>query len=97
VRITERCSNVRLDAQQSSRQRALELRLRDRVWPWSLAHAVLPFAGIYDAITRRTITPFLWDVFARFGVLLITSGVLLILHRLSDGETVMWIPGAVFF
>ena len=35
------------DVQQSSRQRALELRLRDRVWPWSFAHAVLPFAGIY--------------------------------------------------
>jgi len=30
-------------------------------------------------------------------VLLITSGLLLILHRLSDGETVMWIPGAVFY
>jgi hypothetical protein len=85
------------DAQQSSRQRALELRLRDRVWPWSFAHAVLPFAGVYYAITRRTITPFLWNVFTRFVVLLITSGVLLVFLRLSDGETMMWIPQAVFY
>ena len=54
------------DGEQSSRQRALERRLRDRAWPWSFAHAVLPFAGIYYAITRRTITPLLWDVVARF-------------------------------
>ena len=85
------------DVQQSSRQRALELRLRDRVWPWSFAHAVLPFAGIYYAITRRTITPFLWDVVARFVVLLITSGLLLILHPLLDGETVMVIGMAVSY
>ena len=85
------------DAQQSSRQRALELRLRDRVWPWSFAHAVLPFAGIYYAITRRTITPFLWDVVAHFVVLLITSGLLLILHPLLDGETVMVIGVVVSY
>ena len=85
------------DVQQSSRQRALELRLRDRVWPWSFAHAVLPFAGIYYAITRRTITPFLWDVVARFVVLLITSGLVLILHPLLDGETVMLIGMAVSY
>ena len=85
------------DVQQSSRQRALELRLRDRVWPWSFAHAVLPFAGIYYAITRRTITPFLWDVVAHFVLLLITSGLLLILHPLLDGETVMAIGVAVSY
>ena len=85
------------DAQQSSRQRALELRLCDRVWPWSFAHAVLPFAGIYYAITRRTITPFLWDVIAHFVVLLITSGLLLILHPLLDGETVMVIGVVVSY
>ena len=48
-------------------------------------------------ITRRTITPFSWDVVARCVLLLITSGVSLFLHRLSDGETVMWIPVAVFY
>ena len=85
------------DAQQSSRQRALELRLRDRLWPWSFAYAVLPFAGVYYAITRRTITPLLWNVFTRFVVLLITSGVLLVLLPLSDSETMMWITQAVFY
>ena len=84
------------DGEQSSRQRALERRLRDRAWPWSFAHAVLPFAGIYYAITRRTITPLLWDVVARFVMSLITSGVLLILQLLSHGGTVNWIPVPVF-
>ena len=79
------------DDQQSSRQRALQRRLHDRVWPWSIAHAVLPFAGIYYAITRRTITPLLWDVVARFVVLLITSGVWLILLRFSDTSN-GWYP-----
>ena len=97
------------DAQQSNRQRALELRLRDRVWPWVFAHAVLPFAGIYYAITRRTITPLLWDAVARFVVLLITIGVAAMLAQLfpykpeslvsgglSDAETVnVWIQVAV--
>tara|TARA_Y100000589_G_scaffold330149_1_gene378882 strand:- start:2415 stop:3110 length:696 start_codon:yes stop_codon:yes gene_type:complete len=86
-----------VDGQQSSRQRALERRLHDRVWPWSFAHAVLPFAGIYYAMTRRTITPLLWDVVARSVVLLITGGVLLILQRLPDVETVMWVPVAVSY
>lgn len=97
------------DAQQSSRQRALENRLRDRVWPWVLAHAVLPFAGIYYAITRRTITPLLWDAVARFVVLLITIGVAAMMAQLfpykpeslvsgglSDAETVnVWIQAAL--
>lgn len=97
------------DAQQSSRQRALELRLRDRVWPWVFAHAVLPFAGIYYAITRRTITPLLWDAVARFVVLLITIGVAVMTAQLfpynpesfvfgglSEAETVnFWIGAAV--
>ena len=94
-------------AHQSSRQRALERRLHDRVWPWVFAHAVLPFAGIYYAITRRTITPLLWDAVARFVVLLITIGVAvmtaqlfpykpesLVFGRLSDAETVNVLIGA---
>ena len=91
--------------------RALEHRLRDRVWPWVFAHAVLPFAGIYYAITRRTITPLLWDAVARFVVLLITIGVAVMTAQLfpykpeslvfgfgglSDAETVnVWIQVAV--
>ena len=50
------------DEQQSSRQLALVRRLQDRAWPRSFPHSLLPFAGIYYSITRRTITPLLWDV-----------------------------------
>ena len=64
------------DDQLSSRQRALVRRLNDRVWPWSFAHWLLPFAGIYYAITRRTITPLVWDVVARVAVALLTAGVM---------------------
>ena len=49
------------DEQQSSRQLALVRRLQDRAWPRSFLHCLLPFAGIYYSITRRTITPLLWD------------------------------------
>ena len=80
-----------VDGQQSSRQRALERRLHDRLWPWSFAHAVLPFAGIYYAMTRRTITPLLWGVVARSVVLLISSRVFLILLAFSDTSN-GWYP-----
>ena len=72
----------RRDAQQSARQLALENRLQDRAWPWSIAHCFLPFAGIYYAITRRTITPLLWDFLARFVVLLASAGILVLFHFL---------------
>ena len=84
------------DDQQSSRHRALVRRLHDRVWPWSFAHALLPFAGIYYAITRRTITPLLWDVVARLVVLLVSTGVVFMLQRLSDAG-LWWIGLVVFF
>ena len=84
------------DDQQSSRHRALVRRLHDRVWPWSFAHALLPFAGIYYAITRRTITPLLWDVVARLVVLLVSTGVVVMLQRLSDAG-LWWIGLVVFF
>ena len=74
------------DAQQSVRQLALERRLQDRVWPWSIAHCLLPFAGIYYAITRRTITPLLWDFIVRFVVLLASAGILVITHVLVPTE-----------
>ena len=74
------------DAQQSVRQLALERRLQDRVWPWSIANCLLPFAGIYYAITRRTITPLLWDFIARFFVLLASAGILVITHVLVPTE-----------
>ena len=84
------------DDQQSSRHRALVRRLHDRAWPWSFAHALLPFAGIYYAITRRTITPLLWDVVARLVVLLVSTGVVVMLQRLSDAG-LWWIGLVVFF
>ena len=84
------------DDQQSSRHRALVRRLHDRVWPWSFAHALLPFAGIYYSITRRTITPLLWDVVARLVMLLVSTGVVVMLQRLSDAG-LWWIGLVVFF
>ena len=84
------------DDQLSSRQRALVRRLHDRVWPWSFAHALLPFAGIYYSITRRTITPLLWDVVARLVMLLVSTGVVVMLQRLSDAG-LWWIGLVVFF
>ena len=82
-----------VDGQQSVRQLALERRLRDRVWPWSFAHAVLPFAGIYYAITRRTITPLLWDFISRFVALLVSAGVVVLYSfLLPDAEQIMDLP-----
>ena len=75
------------DAQHSSRQRALARRLQDRAWPWSFAHCLLPFAGIYYAFTRRTITPLLWDLVARVVMGLVDYGVIVLLERLSDSGT----------
>jgi len=59
------------DDQLSSRQHALVRRLNDRVWPWSFAQWLLPFAGIYYGIT-----PLLWDVTARVAVALLTAGLM---------------------
>ncbi len=97
------------DDQLSSRQRALVRRLNDRVWPWSFAHWLLPFAGIYYAITRRTITPLVWDVTARVAVALLTAGLMaltsvlfpideerLIANVLTDADIMnSWILGII--
>ena len=85
------------DDQLSSRQRALVRRLNDRVWPWSFAHWLLPFAGIYYAITRRTITPLLWDVVARLVMMSISTGVVLMLSRWSESGTINGLGLVVFF
>ena len=82
------------DAQQSVRQLALERRLQDRIWPWSIAH-LLPFAGIYYAITRRTITPLLWDFIARFVVLLVSAGVVVLVNILVPGNKEIMITGTL--
>ena len=97
------------DDQLSSRQHALVRRLNDRVWPWSFAHWLLPFAGIYYAITRRTFTPLLWDVTARVAVALLTAGLMaltsvlfpidterLIANDLTDADIAnSWIQGGI--
>ncbi|MGB1622296.1 MAG: hypothetical protein ACPHAS_06475 [Synechococcus sp.] len=83
------------DDQLSSRQRSLARRLHDRAWPWSFAHWLLPFAGLYYAITRRTITPLLWDVVARLVMGLVDCGVMVLLLRLSDAG--MWRIGLAGF
>lgn len=63
------------NAQQSSRQQALEHRLRDRIWPWAVAQTFVPFAGIYYAITRRTITPLCWEIITRIVFFAISIGI----------------------
>ena len=83
------------DTQQSVRQLALERRLQDRVWPWSIAHYLLPFASIYYAVTRRTITPLLWDFIARFVVLLASAGILVLTNVLLPVDTELMIQGAL--
>lgn len=75
------------DATLSVRQRALERRLQDRVWPWAIAHITIPFAGIYYAMTRRTITPLLWDVLSRLVVVVLTAGLLALISVLFPLNT----------
>ena len=82
------------DGQQSVRQLALERRLQDRIWPWSIAH-LLPFAGIYYAISRRTITPLLWDFIARFVVLLVSAGVVVLVNILVPVNKEIMIIGTL--
>ena len=71
--LLQRCSAGNSD--QSSRHQALEKRLRDRIWPWAIAQTVVPFAGIYYAVTRRTITPLCWDIITRIVVFVISIGI----------------------
>tara|TARA_B100000700_G_scaffold328847_1_gene448114 strand:+ start:10262 stop:10591 length:330 start_codon:yes stop_codon:yes gene_type:complete len=40
-------------------------RQKDTGWGYSVAH-LIPFVGIYYAITRRTITPFLYNILGTF-------------------------------
>ena len=84
---------IQTDTHKSVRQLVLERRLQDRVWPWSIAHCLLPFAGIYYAITRRTITPMLWDFIARFILLLASAGVLVLTNILLPVDAELMIQG----
>jgi len=44
---------------------ALKKRLKDTGWGRAFAH-LIPFYGIYYAVTRRTITPLVWDLTGSF-------------------------------
>ena len=51
----------------TSKIEAWSNRQKDTGWGYALAH-LLPFVWIYYAITRRTITPFLYQVCGAFSI-----------------------------
>ena len=67
---------------------AMALRVQDRVWLWAILHAFLPLVNFYYALTRRTITPFLWDVLVRFVVVLLSNVVVYVLGLMFG----WWMP-----
>lgn len=71
-------SELRLGADDSQKS-AMALRVQDHVWLWAILHASLPLVSFYYALTRRTITPFLWDVLVRFVVVLLSNLVVYVL------------------
>ena len=54
-------------------------RQKDTSWGYSIAH-VIPFVWIYYAITRRTITPFLFSFLGNFAVGLIFGVIVALLN-----------------
>lgn len=73
-----------------SRPSAMALRVQDRVWLWAVLHATLPLVSFYYAFTRRTITPFLWDILVRIVVVLLSNGLVYLLVVLAGG----WLPAS---
>lgn len=67
-----------------AKRRAYELRQKDTGWGRVIAH-LIPYYGLYYAISRRTITP----LFYAFGISLI------ILSLLSLETTTEWAEGVV--
>ena len=76
-----------------SRTSAMTLRVQDRVWLWAVLHATLPLVTFYYAFTRRTITPFLWDIVIRVIVLVLSNGLIYLLVGLLGG----WLPDSALF
>ncbi|PTT90439.1 hypothetical protein DBR45_56240 [Pseudomonas sp. HMWF031] len=71
--IDQRTSNIeKLMSQQLSQEKvnAFRLRQRDTGWGYAWAH-LLPFVGLYYAVTRRTITPFLVDVLGSIAIMIV--------------------------
>ena len=66
-----------------AKRRAYELRQKDTGWGRVIAH-LIPYYGLYYAISRRTITP----LFYAFGISLIAFGIILIVesfhHRVVE-------------
>ena len=74
-----------------AKRRAYELRQKDTGWGRVIAH-LIPYYGLYYAISRRTITP----LFYAFGISLIAFGIsLIILSLLSLETTTEWAEGVV--
>ena len=67
---------------------AMALRVQDRVWLWAVLHASLPLVSFYYAFTRRTITPFLWEIIVRMIVVVLSNGLVYLLVVLTGG----WLP-----
>ncbi len=65
------------------KRNAFELRQKDTGWGRSLAQSYVPFYVIYYAVSRRTITPWLWALLFSIGAG-ITIG--LVLHEKSEKE-----------
>lgn len=65
------------------KRNAFELRQKDTGWGRSLAQSYVPFYVIYYAVSRRTITPWLWALVITFGAGM-TIG--LVLHEKSEKE-----------
>ena len=69
----QRTSNIeKLMSQQLSQEKvnAFRLRQRDTGWGYAWAHLV-PFVGLYYAVTRRTITPFLVDLLGSIAITIV--------------------------
>ena len=75
-----------------SRTSAMTLRVQDRVWLWAVLHATVPLVSFYYALTRRTITPFLWDIIVRMIVVVLSNGLVYLLVVLLGG----WPPDSAF-
>jgi hypothetical protein len=52
---------------------AFEARQRDTGWGYAVASAYVPFVGLYYAITRRTVTPFLYDLVASWALIFLVA------------------------
>ena len=62
-------------------------RQKDTRWGYSIAH-LIPFVWLYYAITRRTITPFLFSLLGNVAVGVIFGIIVAILNPTADAKKV---------